>query len=891
MKKFLFFAAFFVCCTCGFAQTNSVKGHITNEKNEPASLATVLLLSAKDSSVVKYATSDNSGMYRLLQIPNGQYLVEVRYTGYSTQRTKVGVFGNNNLDVNFKLEAEITTLEASKVKANYKGIEFSGDTVRYNPLAYTDGSEVTLGEMMNKLPGINVTESGKVTAQGKDVDAILIEGRDLFSGNTQVPLQNLPANIAEKVEVVNNYSEYDIMKGFQSYEKTAINVKVNKSFWEKISGNISLAGGVQNKFYTKNNIIRLMPKFMSSLTFSGNNLGENLLEFDDYIKMKGGMNEFSTGSNTFSFTFDETDMSLLTAADANTYSSMNNLGILNISAQPSEKFKINTYGLFNMSKFKDQDESQYTYFNANGDEHYTKSTKGIKRNKMGSGFLKLSYNPSATLSYIYQGIFTSALAKSTSDIDNVDLFTLSQIRRESLNTTHNLTAIKKIKDNVFTANANFTYKDTPAEYSFQTDSLLLPLTVAAYNDLFYVLQQKTTKQKTAGADLSYMHKLNSSYFVKIALGANYTRNDFTSFIYENHLNEEKRLIDDEHFINDSYLGFFNQTINANITKNQGIFRFKAGLTVRSMIFYHNIAETLEDKNKIVAEPELEISIIPKQARRFSISYRKSTSTTSIADLISNMYINRFDSYANGSSFTKLFANRHSVSTTFSDFNQFYNTQFFTTLRYGKTDITASKDYYRTGSLNEIRTVSAPSKYDIWGTSSFSKKFLFAPISTGISLTYRQNTYLYFSAGNEIKTKTYSTSANFDVSSSYKEGFNFELKAAFSRNHYKTTVANKQDIQRYSGKISFRKNNFYISTALDYEHNNARKVMQNFYYWNADIRYSFANKKYELQLLGNDMMHTSNKHWREISYTDNAMIESFMRRIPGSIILKFNMKIQ
>ncbi|MDR2065985.1 MAG: TonB-dependent receptor family protein [Prevotellaceae bacterium] len=889
MKKYLFFAAFLFAVGGGFAQNNSVKGLITNEKNEPASHATVLLLSLKDSSVVKYTVSDSNGAYQLQQIPNGQYWVEARYVGYSTQRTKIGVFGNNNLDVSFKLKEEIVTLEASKVKANYVGVEFSGDTVRYNPLAYVDGSEVTLGELMNKLPGIDVDKSGKVKAQGKDVDAILIEGRDLFSGNTQVPLQNLPASIAEKVEVVNNYSEYDIMKGFQSYEKTAINVKVNKNFWEKISGNISLAGGVQNKFHTKNNIIRLMPKFMASVTLSGNSLGESLLQFDDYIKMKGGMNEFSTGSGSFSFSLDETDVALLTSADANTYSALNNLAVLNISAQPSEKLKINTYGLFNMSKFKNMDESQYTYFNENGDEHYTKSTKSVKRNKTGSGFLKLSYSPSKTLTCIYQGIFTDALAKSASEIDNIDMFTSSQNERKSLNTTHNFTAIKKTGENVFTANVNFIYKNTPSEYGFQADSLLLPLTAGAYNDLFYVLQQRNSNQKTASADISYLYKLNSAYFMKFALGANYTRSGFASTIYENYPDREKELIDDDSFINDYNLGYFNQTINVNITKNQGVFGFKAGLTMRNMIFYHNITGTLEDKNKIVAEPELEISIRPKQTSRLSISYRKGMTMTSVANLIPGIYINSFDSYVNGGSFAKLFTNHHSVSTIFSDFNQFYNTQFYVYGNYELTE-TSAKDYYRTGSLNEIRTVLSPDRYSFRLSSSFSKKFLFAPVSTNISLAYRQNAYSYFSSGNEIKSKTNSTSADLGISTSYKEGFNFALNAAFSRNYYKAIIANKQDIQRYSGKISFGKNNFYISTSLDYEHNNARRVMQNFYYWNADIRYSFANKKYEFLLIGNDMLHTSDKRWREISYTDNAMIESFMRRIPGSIILKFNMKI-
>ncbi|MDR3227093.1 MAG: carboxypeptidase-like regulatory domain-containing protein, partial [Prevotellaceae bacterium] len=379
MKKLLFFTTFFVCCVAGFAQTNSVKGRVVNEKNETLNFATIILLSAKDSATVKYTTTDNNGAYKLPQIPNGQYLVEVHHTGYSTQRTKIGVFGNNNLDVNFSMKTEITELDAAKVKANYNGVEFSGDTIRYNPLAYTDGSEVTLGDMIGKLPGIKVDDSGKIQAQGKDVDAVLIEGRDLFSGNTQVPLQNLPAGIAEKVEVVNNYSEYDIMKGFQSYEKTAINVKVNKSFWNKITGNISVAGGVQDKYYTKNNLIRLMPKFMASVTLSGNNTGESLLQFDDYLKMNGGLNEFATGNNTFSFTFGENEASLLMPINQNTYSNSNNLAVVNISAQPSEKFKINTYGLFNMYKSKDEDESQYTYFNASGDEHFTKSTKSVKR--------------------------------------------------------------------------------------------------------------------------------------------------------------------------------------------------------------------------------------------------------------------------------------------------------------------------------------------------------------------------------------------------------------------------------------------------------------------------------------------------------------------------------
>jgi len=890
MVRYIFIVVFFALCNMSFAQTNSVKGRVANEKNENVGFATVLLMSAKDSSIVKYTTADNNGAYQITQIANGQYYVEARCMGYVTQRTKAGFFGNNNLNVNFRLAEDVIELEAAKVKANYQGVEFSGDTVRYNPLAYTDGSEVTLGDMISKLPGIEVAESGKIKAQGRDVDAVLIEGRDLFSGNTQVPLQNLPAGIAEKVEVVNNYSEYSIMKGFQSYEKTAINVKVNKSFWNKISGTISVAGGVSNKYYTKNNIIKLMPKFMTSLILSGNNTGESLLQFDDYIKMKGGLNEFASGENTFSFSFDETDAGIIMPISQNTYSNTNNLAVVNVSAQPSDKFKVNTYGLFNMYKSKDEDESMYTYFNDVADEHYVKSMKSVRRNKLGSGFLKLSYIPSQTMTYVYQGNISDALSKSTADIDNIDLFTTSQNRRPSFSTNHNFTAIKKIKDNVLTANVSAAYEYSPAEYSFCTDSLLLPLPLSVANNFYYALQERNTTENSASISLSYLHKINSAYFLRMALSMNYLNNKFTSNIYQDIPDTDKELIAGNNFSNDFHLAYINENVNASIVKNQGLFRFTAGLRVKNMNFKHNINRNLNDKNKIVAAPNLEISLVPKQSQRFAVSYQKSTAATKILNLISGLYINSFDSYANGSNYSNMFCSKHAFQAQFFDFNQFYNTQFYLFVNYEQTSGDAAKDFFRTGSLNQTVVVASPDKNNLNVNTSFSKKFLFAPITLSASLNYNQNQYSYFSAGNEIASKSQRFRPELGLSSSYKEGFNFSAKANFSRNYYKSLISSKQDVQLYSGKISFRKNNFYISTALDYEHNNARRVMQNFYYWNADIRYTFADKKYELQLSGTDMLHTVDKRWREIVYTDNAMIERFVRRLPGNIMLKFNMKI-
>ncbi|MDR3286592.1 MAG: carboxypeptidase-like regulatory domain-containing protein [Prevotellaceae bacterium] len=550
MKKIFIIVLMLFCSTTTiFAQTNSIKGKISTDDNEPVSFATITLRTIKDSTVIKYTLSDETGKYQINEIKNGQYNVEIRCMGYAAQNVNVGFFGNNNLEIDFILERESIKIEEAKVTANYKGFEIVGDTIRYDPRAYTDGSEKTLGDMMNKLPGIEVDETGRIKAQGKNVETVLIEGRDLFTGNTQIATQNLPASIADKVEVVNNYSEYNILSGFQSHEKTAINLKVNDKFWGKITGNLSAAGGIENKFYTKNNVISLLPKIMTSVTLSANNTGESLLNFIDYLKMKGGLNEFLNNTDMFSFEFDETETALLQPKISNIYRNDNTLTIINLSAQPSKKFKINSYGLLNLSKSKAEDENSYTYFDTN--ESYSNKTKTKTRNIIGSAFVKLTYDVSEKTSYNYQGKFDDTFIKSNTDINNIDFYTLAESTKKSLNTSHSLTALKKIREHVLTANIGLSYKTTPIYYDFQTDSLLLPLPLSKINNIFYGLQESTTKIINTNIDLSYLHRFNESYFMRIGLGTNYMKNTFTSYICEN-IPNDKELLTDNNLLTDIF---------------------------------------------------------------------------------------------------------------------------------------------------------------------------------------------------------------------------------------------------------------------------------------------------------------------------------------------------
>jgi hypothetical protein len=869
-----------------FAQTNKLKGKIINDSNNPVSFATITLRTTKDSAVVKYTSSDEAGKYQINGIQNGQYSVEARCIGYSAESTNVWFFGNNDLETDFILKEEAEKINEAKITANYKGFEIIGDTIRYDPRAYTDGSEITLGDMMNKLPGIEVDKSGRIKAQGKNVETVLIEGRDLFSGNTQIATQNLPANIADKVEVVTNYSEYSILRGFQSHEKTAVNVKVNDSFLGKITGNLSVSGGVKDKYSTKNNIISLFPKIMSSVTLSANNTGESLLDFMDYLKMKGGLNEFINNTDVFSFEFDETETALLQPDISNVYSNTNALTSVNLSSQPNKKIKINSYGLLNLSKLRADKEKRYTFFDTN--ENYFNFEKTKKYNIIGSVFLKLAYDFSEKTNYSYQGKFDDTFVKFNTDVKNIDFYVFDKNSKKSLNTSHAFTMLKKINENVLTANASFSYKMSPAYYDFRTDSLLLPIPFTETGNMFYGLQESATKNVNTTLDFSYLHRFNEQYFMRITLGAGYMYNVFTSCIYDKIPNSNKKLLADDNLSNNIFFNRFDQSLNLKFIKNKGVFGFKIGGALRNITSKDNV-NILADNNKIIFEPQIEFSFVPKHSQRLTISYSKNISSLSAGNLISSIYLNDYSNYMYGNNVTDLYYVKHRISSLLIIVNQFRNLQLITNISYETNKNTTTKDYFRAGLTNEVKTVTSPEKQTFFAMSSFSKKFLFAPINFRIEINYQQNKYLYFINSNKIKYRSYSPSANIGIESGYKQGFNGSVYANFSQSYYKTTVSNKQDIQRYTGKISFAKNRFYISTSVGYENNNAGKITQNFYYWDANVRYKF-NEKYGIELTGSDMLHLSNKRWREISHIENVIVENYLYRIPGYIMLKFNMKI-
>ena len=70
------------------AQTSKISGAISDEQGKALASSTVSLLKAKDSSLVKAAVSDKSGLYQFINIKDGTYFVAASSVGYSRKATQ-----------------------------------------------------------------------------------------------------------------------------------------------------------------------------------------------------------------------------------------------------------------------------------------------------------------------------------------------------------------------------------------------------------------------------------------------------------------------------------------------------------------------------------------------------------------------------------------------------------------------------------------------------------------------------------------------------------------------------------------------------------------------------------------------------------------------------------
>ncbi|HEY0272867.1 MAG TPA: TonB-dependent receptor, partial [Chitinophaga sp.] len=297
--------ALFICGCLGapiaYAQTGTVTGKLTDTlRHRELGLATVQVRKVADSSLVTYRLSNPSGDFKIPGLPlNTALRLTVTYTGYLPLRKAFTITREHPVLDLGKLEMEITSKQLDEViiRSEVPPVIMRNDTMEFNADAFKTLPEAVLQDLLKKIPGVAINTKGQLTANGKLVNKIMVDGKLFFSDDPSIALQNLPANVIDKVQVLDDKDQKEELNGeHEEQQGKVINIKLKKAVKKGLFGKVYAGGGTDERYEAGGILNSFRDTLQVSVLAFTNNINQEGFSVGD-VKNMGGLDRGNNGSN------------------------------------------------------------------------------------------------------------------------------------------------------------------------------------------------------------------------------------------------------------------------------------------------------------------------------------------------------------------------------------------------------------------------------------------------------------------------------------------------------------------------------------------------------------------------------------------------------------------
>lgn len=195
---------------------------------QPVEAATVYLTLKRDSTVIDYSLTDIDGSFNLnvKKINEPVYFIVTDELFGEFEREFDALEENQDLGV-VKLSPKIN-LEGIVI-TSAPPIRIKNDTLEFNASSFKVRPDANVETLLRQLPGVDIDEDGKITVNGKEVNQILVNGKPFFDKDGKIALENLPAEIIDKVQVTDTKSKKEELSGDKASSNNAtINLTIDE---------------------------------------------------------------------------------------------------------------------------------------------------------------------------------------------------------------------------------------------------------------------------------------------------------------------------------------------------------------------------------------------------------------------------------------------------------------------------------------------------------------------------------------------------------------------------------------------------------------------------------------------------------------------------------------
>ena len=252
-----------------------VSGSLSNEQGKPMDYATVSLIRAADSTLVKGALSNDNGVYTFDHINAGKYMVKATVVGYEKAVSTPFTVSENTPTVAapaLSMKAGNTTLKTVNITANKPLIERKIDRTVMNVENSVLAAGNTAMEILAKAPGVTIDKDDNISLKGKQGVTVMINDKLTYLTSAQLAtlLKSTDGNTIKSIEIITNPSaKYDA-----AGNSGIINIKLKKNSQSGTNGSITV-GAAKGKFWRDNSSLNLNHKEGNLNVFGTFSRGDN----------------------------------------------------------------------------------------------------------------------------------------------------------------------------------------------------------------------------------------------------------------------------------------------------------------------------------------------------------------------------------------------------------------------------------------------------------------------------------------------------------------------------------------------------------------------------------------------------------------------------------------
>lgn len=823
----------YICFLCSFAasaQQGIISGTVSDSiTNEKISFASVRLFNQSDSSYIKGTSTSEKGTFRI-QASTGNYLLDISFLGYKSKKINLSVSKDSpNLNIgNINLINDSLMLDETIVTAKIPDVQVKGDTIEFNADSYISDENALLQDIIKKLPGIEMDESGNLSANGKPITKILVDGKEFFDNDIKMALENLPANMIKKLQLFKEESENTKVTGFKDgKEQQVLNLKIKDEYKRNLFGDAHLGYGNNNTYSN-----RLMANYMhDSNQFS---LIGNMNNVNNDMNIGGGYS------------------SLYSGIDKN-----KNIGT-NFSIEGSKKFRITSSLRYSDNSNLFISDSHSEYFSPSRISTQHSSTDNSRKNLNASSYIEWKPDSLTTIFFRTSGGYSrntnwrDSETKSFANNDTTSTSNNNYTKTDTYQVSSSLTIGRKLNDKGrnISFSLNGTFRDENGDgqnyskttYTSGADDLILDQSII--NDNI---------SRNWGGQVSYVEPLSEKN--SIMLSYSYTQNsskrDRKTMTKDD---EGNYTVLDKNYSRKSENFFSNQYINLGFQSQQEKYEYNLSLSIQPSYSRRETAveDSIIEKQKqsvVDYSPSLRFAYRPNDNKSLSIDYSGNSSHPGISQLSG-------DTIRSASGTSKTYGNPDLKTSFRNSLNIFYHQSNFETNRFlmlsGSINYTFNHVAYYTKTDSLFNTESTYKNVDgnwtanagvIYNTPFRNKKF-----------TFETNTFVNFSRNVGFLNGEKSITKNWNLSESIvlnfrADKFESRLQVSYSYNIADNNINSLEN--QNTSNLGIRNSltwrlpfDFTIQNDINFTYNSgySSDFKKTEVLWNASIAKQFLKKK-------------------------------------------------